>query len=84
MQEAAKNNGAAGAVMGAATGMGIAIGAAVPMTQSMANSLQPGIAPTSSAESPVERLELLKLMLEKGLLTREEYEQKRNKIINEL
>lgn len=84
MQEAAKNTGAAGAVMGAATGLGLGIGAAVPMTQAMTNSVQPGIAPTASADSPVARLELLKQMYEKGLVTQEEYEQKRNKIINDL
>lgn len=84
MQKAAKNNGAAGAVMGAATGLGLGFGAAVPMTQAMINSVQPGIAPTASADSPVARLELLKQMYEKGLVTQEEYEQKRNKIINDL
>lgn len=84
MQEAAKNTGAAGAVMGAATGLGLGIGAAVPMTQAMTNSVHPGIAPTASADSPVARLELLKQMYEKGLVTQEEYEQKRNKIINDL
>lgn len=84
MQETAKNNGAAGAVMGAATGLGLGFGAAVPMTQAMTNSVQPGIAPTASADSPVARLELLKQMYEKGLVTQEEYEQKRNKIINDL
>lgn len=84
MQEAAKNNGAAGAVMGAATGLGLGFGAAVPMTQAMANSVQPGVAPAAAADSLVARLELLKQMLDKGLLTQEEYDQKRNKIINEL
>ena len=84
MQEAAKNTGAAGAVMGAATGLGLGIGAAAPMTQAMTNSVQPGIAPTASTDSPVARLELLKQMYEKGLVTQEEYEQKRNKIINDL
>ena len=84
MQEVAKNNGAAGAVMGAATGLGLGFGAAVPMTQAMANSVQPGDAPAAAADSPVARLELLKQMLDKGLLTQEEYDQKRNKIINEL
>ena len=84
MQEAAKNNGAAGAVMGAATGLGLGFGAAVPMTQAMTNSVQPGISSTVSADSPVARLEMLKQMYEKGLLTQDEYEQKRNKIINDL
>ena len=84
MQEAAKNTGAAGAVMGAATGLGLGIGAAAPMTQAMTNAVQLGITPTVSADSPVTRLELLKQMYEKGLVSQEEYEQKRNKIINEL
>ena len=81
MQEAAKNTGAAGAVMGAATGLGLGFGAAVPMTQAMSNSVQPGIAP---ADSPVARLEMLKQMYDKGLLTQDEYEQKKIKIINDL
>ena len=84
MQEAAKNTGAAGAVMGAATGLGLGFGAAVPMTQAMTNSVQPGISSTVSADSPVARLEMLKQMYEQGLLTQDEYEQKRNKIINDL
>ena len=84
MQEAAKNNGAAGAVMGTATGLGLGFGAAVPMTQAMTNSVQPGISSTASPDTPVARLEMLKQMYEKGLLTQDEYEQKRNKIINDL
>lgn len=70
--------------MGAATGLGLGFGAAVPMTQAMTNSVQPGISSTVSADSPVARLEMLKQMYEKGLLTQDEYEQKRNKIINDL
>ena len=81
MQEAAKNTGTAGTVMGAATGLGLGFGAAVPMTQAMSNSVQPGIAP---ADSPVARLEMLKQMYDKGLLTQDEFEQKKTKIINDL
>ncbi len=84
MQEAAKNTGAAGAAVGAATGLGLGIGAAIPMTQTMTNSMQQGANTNSAVDSPLERLELLKKMFEKGLLTQEEYDQKRSKIINEL
>lgn len=84
MQEAAKNTGGAGAVMGAMTGMGLGIGAAVPISQAMANSVQPGIKVSSHVDLTMERLKNLKLMFEKGLLTKEEYDQKRAKIIDEL
>ena len=84
MQEAAKNTGAAGAVMGAVTGIGLGMGAAAPMTQTISNSVQSGIAPAAPADSPVVRLEMLKQMYEKGLLSQDEYEQKRTKIINDL
>ena len=52
------------------------------MTQNVNNVLQ-----ETSANTPatlVERLEILKEMYEKGLITQQEYDEKRNKILNEL
>ena len=82
MQKAAENEGAAGAVMGAVTGLGMGMGAVGNMTQNVNNVLQ-----ETSANTPatlVERLEILKEMYEKGLITQQEYDEKRNKILNEL
>ncbi len=87
MGEAAKNSGAVGGVMGVAAGMGLGLGAGLPMGQAMAQAVQPGIQPPASppaAESPMVKLEMLKKMLDAGLLTAEEYAVKRAAIIDRL
>ncbi len=84
MQEAVKNNGGAGAVMGVAAGLGLGMGTGLPFAQTVAKAVASPDSKKDDGGSPVEKLELLKLMLDKGLLTQEEYDNKRNAIINNL
>ena len=85
MGEAAKNTGAVGGIVGVAAGMGLGLGAALPMGQAMAHSMQPGISPASpAADSPLVKLEMLKKLLDAGVLTPEEYAAKRAAIIEQL
>ena len=87
MQTAAANAGSAGAMMGAATGLGLGFGMGLPVAQQMASTVNAPAAVSPSAPSnnpsnnPMEKLQLLKQMLESGLLTQAEYEAKRAAII---
>ncbi len=82
LQEAAGNHGAAGTVMGAVTALGMGMGAMGNMAQNVNNAFRQENA--AKAPTLVERLEVLKEMYEKGLVTQQEYDEKRNKILNEL
>ena len=80
MQTAAANqNGGAGAFVGAAAGMGMGLGAGIPLGQQIAgNVVNPS---NDDAES---KLIKLKTMFDRGLITEEEYKNKREAIISQL
>ena len=84
LQNAAKNPGATGATFGAVTGLGLGLGVAGgSFAQSITNATQ--IEKDSSSNTTlVKRLMTLKQMYENNLLTKEEYERKRNQIIDEI
>jgi membrane protease subunit (stomatin/prohibitin family) len=78
MKDAAKNQGGAGAMMGAAAGIGLGVGAGLPIANSMAQSIT---TPANLPSSPVERLQAIKTMLERGLITQGEYNRKKEEIL---
>jgi len=80
MQTAAANqNGGAGAFVGVAAGMGMGLGAGIPLGQQIAgNVVNPS---NDDAES---KLIKLKTMFDRGLITEEEYKNKREAVISQL
>jgi membrane protease subunit (stomatin/prohibitin family) len=89
MNEAAKNQGGAGSVMGAAAGIGLGVAAGLPLANSMAQAVNPAIQATqqnlnTDSNSPMEKMKILKTMLDSGLITQEEYDAKRTAIINSI
>lgn len=92
MREAAKNG---NSMMGAAAGMGMGFAAGFPMGQQIAqNVMNPAVqqtqpqAPAASsapaASDPMAILKSLKQLFEAGLITQDEYNQKRLKILDQL
>lgn len=83
MKDAARNQGGAGTMMGAATGIGLGVAAGIPIVNSMAKNIAPVVADASSQtpSSPVERLQTIKVMLDNGLITQEEYDRKKSEIL---
>ena len=82
MRDAARNQGGAGAMMGAAAGIGLGVGAGLPIANSMAKTVVPAITTTqATASSSVERLQAIKTMLDNGLITQEEYNRKKSEIL---
>ncbi len=85
MRDSARNQGGAGAMMGAAAGIGLGVGAGLPIANSMAKTVTPVITTTqSTASSSVERLQTIKTMLDNGLITQEEYNQKKSEILSSI
>ena len=82
MQDAARNRGGAGAIMGVATGIGLGVGAGIPVANSMAQNIIPATATINKpAQSSVERLQAIKEMLDKGLISQDEYNRKKSEIL---
>lgn len=73
MKEAAKNTGGAGMGMG----MGVGIGFGQMAVGSVSNTQQ-------NAEDPSERLRKLKLLLDEGLITQQEFDEKKKEILSKL
>ncbi len=82
MSEAARNQGGAGAMMGAATGMGLGVGVGIPIANSIAQGITPLAPATHQATSPIERLKAIKTMLDNGLITQDEYNHKKSEILS--
>jgi len=91
MQTAAGNTGAAGGMMGTAVGAGLGFGAGLPLGNQMAQSViqnsppPPSAPPAETAENKiVESLKTLKSLHEQGILTDEEYNAKKAKILESI
>ena len=87
MQAAAQNAGTAGAMMGAAAGLGFGAGMGFPLGQQMATNVANSASATyvsKGADDPMSKLQMLKQMLEAGLLSQSEYDAKRAAIISTL
>jgi len=78
MGDAARNQNATGAIVGAFMGLGMGRGAVLPMGRSMAENVNGGNANVEL------RLSKLKSLYEKGLVSKEEYDSKRASLIEML
>jgi membrane protease subunit (stomatin/prohibitin family) len=75
---------AAGTGVGLGAGMGIGAGMAQIIGQGMAQSQQAGQQAQQPHDDPVAKLQQLKDMLDKGLITQEQYDAKRNDILSKM
>lgn len=85
---AANENGTAGALLsgGVGVGMGIGVGASVgtSLGSILETTKQPATSNAGSAPNHEERLNVLKTLHEKGLISAEEYRQKKEKVLADL
>ena len=80
MRDAAKNEGGAA---GAGMGLGAGIGFGQMMAGAMGSIPQPGAAPAASAD-PVAKLQKLKQMLDGGLISQAEFDEKKKEVLSQL
>jgi len=82
IENASQNTGSAGDVMGGGLGAGMGLGMGFMMPQMIQQSMMPGIKSESVAESPIDKLKKLKELLELGIITTEEYNLKKKKLMD--
>ena len=81
MRDAA--NAPGGNLAGAGVGIGAGVGLGQMMTQAMGGATQPQ-QPAAAASGPMAKLQQLKQMLDGGLITQEEYDQKKADILSQM
>ncbi|MBT5095349.1 MAG: hypothetical protein HOM21_13950 [Halobacteriovoraceae bacterium] len=86
--ESADNIGTAAANEGGAAGMGVGLGAGMSMGQTMMNAMGNGNSGSggagSSEEDPMEKIEKLHALKEKGILSEEEFNQKKAELLKKI
>jgi membrane protease subunit (stomatin/prohibitin family) len=88
LEKAAENEGGAvGALLSGGLGVGMGVGAGVSMGANLGSLLstqsdQHNALNESNSQSPEEKLVMLKTLLEKGLISQDEFNEKRKKIID--
>jgi len=84
MRDAA--NAPGGNLAGAGVGIGAGVGLGQMMTQAMGGATQPQqpAAPAAAANGPMAKLQQLKQMLDGGLITQDEYDQKKTDILSQM
>ena len=86
LQALAENpsSGSTGDLLGAGLGAGLGLGAGIPLGGQMAQHVTTESAESTTAESASEKLRELKSMLDEGLITPEQYEQKRQQLLDQI
>lgn len=86
LEKAAGNEGgAAGALLAGGLGLGMGIGAGVPVGQQVGQAMNPRAQPApATGNDPVARLQKLKQMLDGGLITAEEFDTRKQRVLDEL
>ena len=82
---AGTEGGAAGAMLAGGLGLGMGLGAGVPVGKQVGQmmGIQPQQSPTSNpADDPVVKLQTLKRLLENGLISQQEFDEKKKQILN--
>ena len=74
----------AGDFLGAGVGAGLGLGAGIPIGGQMAEHVTTESAESTTAETPSEKLRELKSMFDEGLITTEQYEQKRQQLLDQI
>lgn len=80
LENASKNQGGSGELMGGGLGAGMGLGMGFMMPQMIQQSMMSNVK-TESNESPMDKLKKLKELLELGILTPEEYRLKKDKLM---
>ncbi len=85
LEKAAENEGGgAGQLMGAGLGLGAGLGAGVPIGQQVGAAMNVQPAQPSQADDPTAKLQKLKQMLDGGLISQEDFEKKKNQILDSM
>lgn len=84
IKDAANNPGSAGAAMGVATGLGFGVGAGYPLASVLGKNATPvlqNFKDSMEEESAITRLKMIREMLDNGLISKDEYNAKREQIL---
>lgn len=85
LEKVAENEGGgAGQLMGAGLGLGAGFGAGVPIGQQIGGAMNVQPQPPAQGDDPVTKLQKLKQMLEGGLITQEEFDQKKKQVLDSI
>jgi membrane protease subunit (stomatin/prohibitin family) len=87
LESAAKNSGgAAGNLLAGGMGLGMGVGAGFPIGQQMgqAMNVQPQQPPAQAPVDPMAKLQKMKQMLDAGLITQQEYDDKKKEILSQM
>jgi membrane protease subunit (stomatin/prohibitin family) len=83
LEKAAENQGGAGSLLASGLGVGLGLGAGIPAGQQLAQSIS-----MSSGQSGVDdmaaKLQKLKALFESGLITQEDFDRKKQQLLDEL
>ena len=83
MEKAAENPGGAGSVAGAGVGAGMGMGMGFMMPQMIQQAMTPK-ADATNKESPMDKLKKLKELLDMGVISDEEFQEKKAKLMEEI
>jgi membrane protease subunit (stomatin/prohibitin family) len=89
LDKAAQNEGGgAGQILGAGLGIGMGLGAGVPIGNQVGKNINVGSdsneGPKEESTDPMVKIKKLKMMLDEGLITQEDYDNKKNEILSKL
>jgi membrane protease subunit (stomatin/prohibitin family) len=86
LEKAAENEGTAGAALAGGLGLGMGLGAGLPAGQQVGQAMktEPNQSPDTQADDSMVKLQKLKQMLDSGLITTEDFENKKNQILDQL
>jgi len=80
---AANEGGGAGQILGAGLGLGVGLGAGVPIGQQIGGAMNVQSI-GSNQDDPMAKIQKLKQMLNAGLITKEDFEKKKNDILSKM
>jgi len=81
LEKAAQNEGNIGQLLGAGLGFGVGLGAGVSVGQQMGNVMKTG---NQDSNDVVSKLKMLKQLFESGLITKEEFEERKQRILESI
>lgn len=82
IENASQNKGESGGVTGTGLGAGIGLGMGFSMPQMIQQTMMSSMQPQNEKESPMDKLKKLKELLDLGVISQEEYNQKKLKLMD--
>ena len=83
LEKAAENEGgSAGQLLGAGLGLGVGLGAGVPIGQQVGSAMNVQPEKPNQAEEPMVKLQKLKQMFDEGFISQEDFDKKKQQIID--